>query len=230
MQADGVIKFGLDHHRQPLETRRFGALASTLIAWREILALTGLVGQDPARYEGAGYGNISGRVGAPSVSRGQRSFLITGSQTSGLRTVSLADFALVERYDYRRNEATSVGEIEPSSESLTHGALYDLTPTIRFVMHAHAPLIWSQARELGLPTTDAAAAYGSVAMAQEVQRLYHSSALSERRVLAMGGHQDGVITFGRNADETATVLLQTLAAALERRALGAAGSLSSRVA
>ena len=63
MTHEGVIQFEAKHEKQALESGRFRELACELIAWREIMALTGLVGQEPGRYEGAGYGNVSARVG-----------------------------------------------------------------------------------------------------------------------------------------------------------------------
>ena len=125
MIQEGVIKFQVEHQQQPLVPRRVGELACKLIAWREILSLTGLVGQDPTRYEGAGYGNVSARIGPPSAGRGRRAFLITGTQTSGRRCLGLADFAVVERYDYYENRVWSCGATRPSSESMTHGAVYE---------------------------------------------------------------------------------------------------------
>lgn len=216
MRSEGVIKFVADHEQRALPQHRFGELACTLIAWREILARTNLVGQDPARYEGAGYGNVSARVGAPAAPRGGRPFIITGTQTSGAARLSLRELCWVRAYDYGENRVESEGEILPSSESLTHGAIYDLAPHIRFVMHAHAPAIWRQAKRLRLPTSDAKAGYGTVAMAREVQRLYQQSALAERQIFAMGGHEDGVIVFGRSAAEAGTLLISTLAQAYEQ--------------
>ena len=153
---EGVIKFHLEHEERALDPRRVGEPACRLIAWREILALTGLVGRDPERYEGAGYGNVSLRLGPPAAALGRRSFLITGTQTAGQRCMSLADFCVVERYDYRRNRVRSYGPVKPSSESLTHAATYDLGPHIRCVLHAHARVLWQTRRELRLPTTDPA--------------------------------------------------------------------------
>ena len=66
MEREGVIKYRLEHRAGPLEPRLYGDLACQLNAWRELLALTGLVGQDPQRYGGAGFGNVSARVGRPS--------------------------------------------------------------------------------------------------------------------------------------------------------------------
>ena len=129
-------------------------LSSKLAAWRRVMSLTRLVGQDPHLYEGAGYGNVSARIGPPSAALGRRSFLITATQTSGKPAIDLRDFAVVERYDFRRNWVRSHGQQEPSSESMTHGAIYDLGPHIRCVLHAHSPELWRQARALRIPITD----------------------------------------------------------------------------
>jgi ribulose-5-phosphate 4-epimerase/fuculose-1-phosphate aldolase len=215
MFDEGVIKYRAEHRHQPLDRHRFGELACTLTAWREILAGTGLVGQEPGRYGGFGYGNISGRVGPPSAARGRRSFLITGTQTSGRRCISLADFCVVERYDEARNRVESHGPVLPSSESMTHGAVYDLGSQIRFVFHGHSPTIWRRADLLRIPTTSPRVPYGTPEMAAEVRRLYRSSALPERQILAMGGHEDGIIVFGRTAEEAGQVLLAALAGAYE---------------
>ena len=212
---EGYIKFESAHRDCELPARRFGELACKLVAWREIMALTGLVGQDPRRYEGAGYGNVSARVGPPSAALGRRSFLITGSQTSGQRCIDLDSFAVVERYDYRRNSVDSYGHIEPSSESMTHGAAYDLGPHIRSVMHAHSPVLWRCATKLNIPTSDPSAPYGTPLMAAEIRRLYQSSVLPERQILAMGGHEDGIIAFGRSPEEAGQTLLTWLARAYE---------------
>lgn len=212
---EGVLQFDADHRREPLEPRRFGELACRLVAWREILSRTGLIGQDPARYGGLGYGNLSARVGAPSAPRGGRGFLITGTQTSGKSAVGLGDFCVVESWSREANRVTSRGPVLPSSESLTHGAVYDLGPHIRWVFHGHSPVLWRRAAALRLPVTDPRAGYGTPEMAREVERLHRVSTLAELQILAMGGHEDGVVVFGRTAEEAGQVLLRHLARAYE---------------
>lgn len=210
---EGVIKFSAEHRHEALDARRYGDLVCQLIAWREILGLTGLVSRDPALYGGFGYGNVSVRTGAPAAPRRRRPFLITGTQTSGKRCMSLSDFCLVHGCDPERNQVQSTGETLPSSESMTHGAVYALGSHIRWVFHAHSAVLWTRAKELRLPTTDPQVAYGTPAMAREVERLYRSSNLSERRIFAMGGHEDGIVVFGKSADEAGQVLLSHLARA-----------------
>ena len=52
-------------------------------------------------------------------------------------------------------------------------------------------------------------------MAAEVHRLYRETVLPERRILAMGGHEDGILVFGRGPEEAGEVLLRWLARAYE---------------
>jgi len=224
MLQEGVIKFDIQHESRPIDATILGDVACQLIAWREIMALTGLVGQDPSRYEGAGYGNASVRFGRRSAGLGRRSFLITGTQTSGRQAISLEDFAVVERYDARRNHVKSYGGTQPSSESMTHAATYDLGPHIRCVLHAHTPALWRRARELSLPTTEASVPYGTPEMAAEVGRLYRDGVFAERRILAMGGHEDGILVFGRTPEDAGQVLLTWLARAYERDCGDATGA------
>lgn len=216
MYDEGVIKFQASWTQSGLDpSLRPGACA--LIAWREMMVLTQIVGQDQARYGGAGFGNVSCRVSPWTNGRGHRKFLITGTQTGGLRTVGLQDFCLVERYDYRKNTVTARGPSQPSSEAMTHGAVYDLSPSIRFVLHAHSPHIWHLADRLRVPVTDPDVPYGTPEMAGEVDRLAHSSSLLDCQIFSMGGHEDGVITFGKTVEEAGLVLVKYLARAYEKQ-------------
>lgn len=210
---EGVIKFDLEHEHRALEPA-VGEAVARLAAWRHILRRLDLIGQTPGRYDGAGYGNVSLRLGEGFVPPGRRAFLITGTQTSGQAVVGLEDFALVELCDYRRNAVRSRGLARPSSEAMTHGAIYDLDARIRAVFHVHSPDIWRQALALGLPATDPGAAYGTPEMAHEVCRQYRLGDLRPTSLLAMGGHEDGIMVFGSSPDEAGSVLVTWLARSL----------------
>ena len=213
---EGVIKFRALHQRGELSRRQYGEVSRTLRSWRKILFGLELVGRDPARYDGAGYGNLSARVSAPSSRRGSRSFLISGTQTGGMSELGHDELCLVSHYDVRLNQVRSEGPILPSSESLTHGAIYDLSPVIRFVFHVHSPVLWTARRELRLPTTPSEVGYGTPDMARAVQHLFQTTHLSDSGVLAMGGHEDGVIAFGHTPEDAGNRLLGQYAAAIER--------------
>lgn len=210
---EGVTRFVAHHRAAELAPRRFDALAARLSAWRSILSHLGGIGQDPARYDGAGYGNVSARVGPFPGRRGARPFLVSGTQTGGRACVDLGQYCLVERYDITANTVWSQGPVRPSSESMTHGAIYDLSAAIRVVLHVHCAAIWARRAALRLPTTRPGVDYGTVAMAQEMRRLAQQTSLFERGVLAMDAHEDGIVAFGRTADEAGERLLRTLARA-----------------
>ncbi len=224
---EGVLQFEVRHEQEALSSSRYGDLACRLIAWREILCRLGWVGQDPHRYGGYGFGNVSARVGPASLPRRRRPFLITGTQTGEKRCMSLADFCLVESCEYEANLVASRGRVRPSSESMTHAAVYDQGPQIRFVFHGHCPAIWQRSRELHLPTTPESIGYGTPEMAMAVRHLFQSTALDEIRVLSMGGHEDGIVAFGRSAEEAGQAVLGVLARAYEKVCIDDSGSLCS---
>ena len=62
-----------------------------------------------------------------------------------------------------------------------------------------------------LPTTDADVAYGTPDMAREFARLYAECGFDRRRIAVMGGHEEGLISFGPNLQSAAELML-TLAA------------------
>lgn len=223
LDEEGVIKFSCDHSNAELSGREERDLAFRLMAWRELMFATGLVGQDPGRYGGAGYGNLSGRLAPFLAAAGARSFVVSGTQTGGKERLVAEDFCVIREYDTPRNRVVSTGPILPSSESMTHGTIYDLSPDIRFVFHAHAPQIWNRAELLDIPMSDPTVPYGTPEMAREVLRLYEETGLPGRRILAMGGHRDGIIAFGETAEEVGGALMGVQARAAELVLLEAEG-------
>jgi len=212
-RAEGVIRFESLHRKQPLDPRAHGEPVRTLAGWHQVLARLGVLGRDPARYGGLAYGNISARLGSDDEPRGLCPFIITGTQTAGREALTIEDFCVVERWDAGANRVESFGPVPPSSESLTHAALYDAAPSVRVVFHAHAPAIWHRARRLGLPTTRDDVANGTPGMAAEVRRMYGEAA--PLGIMVMGGHEDGVVSFGADARAAGNVLVDWLARALE---------------
>lgn len=208
---EGVIKFAATHQAAPL-SRGAQEVVQLLAGWRRILFDLELLGKEPARYQGAAFGNLSARLGPFPGERGARAFAITGTQTSGRRDLGPEDFCLVTAANVKRNHVTSHGPAMPSSESMTHATVYDASPTIRAVFHVHAPAIF-QAR-LPLPETAPGVDYGTPEMALEVARLWRASSLPETRVFVMRGHEDGVVAFGKSVDEAGGALIAVLARAL----------------
>jgi ribulose-5-phosphate 4-epimerase/fuculose-1-phosphate aldolase len=211
-EREGVIKYRLDYHTGHAPDE---ALIRPLAVWRGILRAVGLVGQDPARYDGLGFGNLSRRTGSPDPSGSVPPFVISGSQTGYLPHLGSEHFCMVRHCVPDRNALTADGLIMPSSEALTHGAIYAARPHIGFVFHAHDPAIWSHADALGIPVTPGDVAYGTPEMAAAVRRLFDETDAETRGLFAMGGHPDGVVAFGDTAREAGTRLIAALAEARE---------------
>ena len=187
--------------------------AAPLLAWREVLSSLGGIGRDPERYGGAGFGNVSARLPPYTNARGRRSFLITGTQTGGLSALGVEHLCVVEAWDIERQRVTSRGGVLPSSESMTHGAVYDLGTHIRCVLHVHAPRLWRAARALRLPSTRSDVGYGTAEMAREVRRLWSGGTLEVVQLFAMLGHEDGVVVFGRSPQDAGARLVSWTARA-----------------
>lgn len=202
MDQEGVTKFDLRFNRgAPPPTSWIDALN----AWRTRLHELKLIGQDPERYGGVGFGNVSGRV--PAGVRGL--FLVSGTQTGHLPVLGAQHYSVVTRADVAANRLEAEGPVAPSSESLTHAMLYALDPRMGCVLHVHSPEIWRVADRLGLPATPADVAYGTPAMAEAVGQLHRAGRL-RGGVFVMVGHEDGVVAFGDSAEVAGRALVSIL--------------------
>ena len=102
------------------------------------------------------------------------------------------------------------GPCPPSSESLTHGAIYDADLAIGAVVHGHDARLWQWLLGHGAPHTPEEVTYGTVAMARAAFRVVREAGRRPWRlpgVLAMAGHEDGVVAWGRDAREATDRLL-----------------------
>ena len=196
-EREGVVKYTVRHVTARLV---LPPEMSELFAWRRRMRELQLIGEDA---HGLGYGNLSIRLYASPR------FLITGSQSSGLSEVDRRHFAIVRIVDLDRNLLKSIGETPPSSEALTHAALYQVDGAIRAVVHVHSRIIWDTCRNR-LPTTREDVAYGTPEMGYEMIRLHKRSAIGGQGVVVMGGHQDGVIAFGPSLTAAAGEILKLM--------------------
>ena len=206
MEEEGVIKFDLQFCTAEACAIDLGELNK----WRSILWQHKLIGQDTTRYEGYGFGNVSQRIEPFDAPIGKRSFVISGTQTGELETLDNNHYAIVSAWDTGRNQVIASGPVKPSSESLTHAMIYDLDAALRVVLHVHSPDIWGSAAARGIPITDAKVEYGTPAMAEEVRRLFHETDVLQTGLFTMGGHEDGVVSFGPTAEHAGNILLQAL--------------------
>ncbi|MFT7090838.1 MAG: ribulose-5-phosphate 4-epimerase/fuculose-1-phosphate aldolase [Candidatus Azotimanducaceae bacterium] len=189
-EEEGVVKFNLEHEFNPLTN----VSIAPLNRWRTILRKLGLIGATPDRYDGFGFGNLSQRT--------ERGFLITGSQTGDIEDLTFDHYAEVLQADSETNHVVSIGRIQPSSESLTHAAVYRAEPKIGAVFHVHCPVLWRKEQV----STPGHIRYGTPEMADAVTALINS----ESGVFSMLGHEDGVVSFGTDCEQAGLLLIKAL--------------------
>lgn len=173
----------------------FDRLAELNACRRKLLRIR-LTGVDA---NGVGFGNLSVRDGV--------NFYITGSATGGIPEVALADCARVLEYDFKSNWLRYEGTVMPSSESLTHAAVYESDARAGAVIHCHDTKLWG-ALLSEAPSTSEAVEYGTPAIACEVMRLFKITDVQRRKIFVMAGHEGGIVTFGKDLEEALAVLMR----------------------
>jgi L-ribulose-5-phosphate 4-epimerase len=189
------IKFTCEH--VATEIARFDGLAELNACRRKFLELR-LIGVDA---NGVGFGNLSVRDGATN------NFYITGSATGGKTELTLADCARVVAYDFGKNWLRYEGSSIPSSESLTHAAVYESDSTAGSVIHCHDSTLWTALLNHA-PTSSKAVEYGTPEMAYEIMRLFKVIDVQSRKILVMAGHEGGIVAFGKDLEEAFAVLMR----------------------
>jgi L-ribulose-5-phosphate 4-epimerase len=204
---EGVIRFAYDL-KAPASAIADAALFDQLKAWREVLVRLGMIGQTPDRYEGYGFGNVSGRdPDRPGE------FVITASQTGGVTELSQEHLTRISGYNLDRFWVEASGDAPPSSETLSHAIIYAADIRIGWIFHAHSPEIWRQAEALALPCTGPEVEYGSPEMVSATAELL-ADFQSRPLVFATLGHEDGIFACGPTARDTGGLLVSYLAKAL----------------
>ena len=193
---EGYIKFNCE--RIPSDDIPLDKVAA-LNMYREIMYNKGLIGMYP---DGIGFGNISIRCD-------ENTFLISGTATGGIPVLDKSHYSLVTNYNLQTNRLICKGPINASSESLTHALIYESSPSTNAIIHIHNLALWNQLMHK-VPTSDNLVPYGTPEMAKEIKRLFEETSLSNEKIMVMGGHEEGIISFGKNLEEAANVLLEKL--------------------
>ena len=179
------------------EIARFDQLAE-LNGYRRKLQERGLMGVDS---NGVGFGNVSIRDGV------SKNFYMTGSATGGLPELTATDCVRVVAYDFAMNCLRYEGAAIPSSESLTHAAIYESDSSTSAVIHCHDSGLWATLLDR-VPTTSKVVGYGTPEMAYEIMRLFKGTDLRSRKILVMAGHEGGIATFGKNLEDAFDVVMR----------------------
>lgn len=171
----------------------------SLIAWRQKLFAIGLIGVSE---DGIGFGNISVRCTGEL-----NQFVVTGSQTGAIRSLTPTHLSVVTDFSIQRNWVACRGPVRASSESLTHGIVYRSRADVGGVIHVHNAQLWTaSARTLTRTSSDVEA--GTPEMANEMARVLSHVPVDASTVVNMGGHEGGLIAFGPSLDAAGQQLIQ----------------------
>ena len=165
--------------------------------WRDRLYRLGLIGQYS---NGIGFGNLSIRL------NNSQDMIISGTQTGGIAQLKAEHYTKVTDFDWQKNYVSCEGLIKASSETLTHAAIYVAQPKIKAVIHVHNAGLWQKLLDK-VPTTDPNCAYGTPEMAEELIKLCQQPKTTNAKIVVMSGHEEGIITLGKNLEEAGNVLL-----------------------
>ena len=165
---------------------------------RTVLHDLGLIGVYP---NGIGYGNLS-------IRESGHQFIITASATGADRCLRHQQYCLVESFSPELNRVVCRGAMDASSESMTHGAIYQANPAVNCVIHVHSRVMFDALLATELPHTQADIPYGTPAMAQAVVGLVR--ARSQLPVLfVMAGHDEGIVAYGSDVESVLARLVET---------------------
>lgn len=194
--SEGVIKF---KYNLKLSPPLVEPLYIDIEKWRAILFKMNLVGEYLS--EGVGFGNLSKRAAPKS-----EEFIITGTQTGKFPHLGGSQYTRIKKCNLKKMTLEAHGPIAPSSESLTHFAIYSTCPQINYIFHVHHKDLWNYMLANDFDKTSAKIDYGTFDMAQAA-----SDCIKDKEVgiFAMAGHEDGIIAYGKNAEVTGKIILDT---------------------
>ena len=185
VEKEGVVKYSLDFTKEEIT---YAQEYQVLEECRKRLYSLGLIG---AYSDGIGYGNISYRI------KNTDKFLITATQTGELSDLSMDEYSLVEDIDFKSFKTTAKGNSRPSSECITHGAIYSLDEEINAVVHIHNEKLWNFMLENDLLSTNDTP-YGTPEMVEDVVNIYKDIDVLSNNVFVMKGHFEGIVSFGKD--------------------------------
>jgi ribulose-5-phosphate 4-epimerase/fuculose-1-phosphate aldolase len=156
-----------------------------------------LIGEDPIHK--IGFGNISMRMNYLNILQTTNAqFIISGSQTGKHSQLNGTHYTRILDFNTDSMELEMMGAIEASSETLTHAAIYQSCLEINFIIHIHSKIIWDNMKKNNYPFIPERIEYGTKEMANAVARLSFSKSSG---FMSMNGHEDGVISYGKNSLE-----------------------------
>lgn len=195
MIDEGYIKFKINWDQKE---NNFPYDILDLMEWRDKMHEMNLIGH--YKEHNVGFGNISERFDD------SKQFIISATQTGDIYPIEEKHFTTVTNYNIEENTVWCKGPLKASSESMTHAAIYECDKGIRAVIHIHHLELWNKLLD-EIPTSGADVPYGTPEMAMEIKRLFKEENLGQKKIMAMAGHDEGIIAFGANLDEAAAIIM-----------------------
>lgn len=190
MAEEGYVKYRSVHKNGPAPKHPQWKMLNDL---RSDLVRAGLVG---VLENGVGYGNVSLRA--------ENGFVVTATATGHIPELGPEGYTLVTRCDIDANTVWSTGPALASSESMTHAAVYESSPSINCVIHLHHAGLYGQLLKGNAPATAQNAAFGTPAMAHSVANLVRRHPADG--IIVMTAHQNGFIVYAPTVEHVRDLL------------------------
>jgi len=159
MSGEGNVKYSAEHKTAPaVKPAHWDELNNARNRLHELK----LIGETSG---GIGYGNVSMRI------KGDE-FLVTGTGTGAVPVLGPDGYCMVNSFDLERNRVVSAGPVQASSESMTHGAIYQSCPKANCVIHIHSRKIFDAMLRGKYPATPVDAAYGTPRSRRRSKNVY----------------------------------------------------------
>ncbi len=191
MIDEGYIKFSIE--RIDGDDPEFHDELVKLNGIRTKLFHMGLIG---ILDNGIGFGNVSIR----DESRGGL-FVISGSGTGGQEVLENSEYCTVLSTNVAENSLVCTGNVNASSESMSHAVVYEANDNVMCVIHVHNLSMFDYMLENSYPQTPVTAAYGTPEIAFSLKEKVMEVG-SDHGIVVMAGHQDGVIAYGPGVEDT----------------------------
>ena len=205
IMKEGYIKFSFDIKEKNLVEE---SKITELNFYRQKCFDLNLIGvKREGKLKGVGFGNISVKDGDD--------FIISGAKTGRLGGLTNEHYTRITGYDLKKNHVECQGVISPSSEAMTHAAVYDSDVSVKAVIHVHNKNLWDYLLKQRVPETSKDADYGTPEMGIEVKRLFKETNASHKKIIVMKGHEEGILVFGESLKEAYFVLMTYYNAAKE---------------
>jgi ribulose-5-phosphate 4-epimerase/fuculose-1-phosphate aldolase len=192
---EGVIKFNYNLKlSKPLESSEYIDLEK----WRVIFFKMKLIGE--YQKEKVGYGNLSKKINPQSDQ-----FIITGTQTGKYPNLTGSQYTQILKCNLKKMSVEVKGPIAPSSETLTHHAIYSTSNQINAIFHIHDSILWKYMIKEEMEATSTNVSYGTEKMGEEALKCI---ANKNSGIFVMKGHQDGVIAYGSSCEQAGKIILE----------------------